>query len=132
MRYCTQFHSEIPCLYTQEMKNAAYSLFPGQIILVYGTNSSGQKMLAQRIIEGVAAPLPTSSPERLLELHHGSSYQGGMYHRSNVHTRQFIFRHLVFALRNLYSVILSLCVRESILLTHRICMTGRTRGCLKS
>lgn len=90
----------------QEMKEATYSLFPGQIILVYGTNSSGQKMLAQRIIEGVPAPLPTSSPERLLELHHGSNYQGGIQCYNYVQTRFLFSRNLVYGQSNLNSIFL--------------------------
>lgn len=59
----------------QEMPG--FSLFPGQIIMAYGTNSSGRRMLAQKIIEGVNAPLPSTSPGQLLEYHYGPAYQGG-------------------------------------------------------
>lgn len=54
-----------------------YSLFPGQVVCVQGINSGGRTMVAQRIIEGKALPLPTSKPESLLEMHYSRKYQGG-------------------------------------------------------
>ena len=59
----------------QEMPG--YSLFPGQIVLVQGTNSTGRRMLARKIIEGVMPTLPTTTPMKLLEYHHSTRYQGG-------------------------------------------------------
>jgi DNA polymerase alpha subunit B len=54
-----------------------FSVFPGQIVLVEGINSSGRKMIAKRIIEGSPKPHPMTLPSKLLEYHHTSRYQGG-------------------------------------------------------
>lgn len=55
----------------------SYALFPGQIVLVQGVNSTGRKMVAQRIVEGSPCPGAMSLPSKLLEYHHSSQYQGG-------------------------------------------------------
>jgi DNA polymerase alpha subunit B len=55
----------------------AYSLFPGQVVLVEGINSDGKKMVVKRIVEGFPLEHPKSTPERLLEFHHGEMFQGG-------------------------------------------------------
>lgn len=52
----------------------SYSLFPGQIVLVEGINSSGRRMTVKRIVDGCAAPMPSSSPEALLKYHHTEEF----------------------------------------------------------
>ena len=55
----------------------SFALFPGQVVLVQGVNSSGRKMTAKRIMEGVPRPKLTSSASQLLEYHHSEHYQRG-------------------------------------------------------
>lgn len=55
----------------------SYSLFPGQIVLVRGINSSGRQMAVKQLVEGVALPRLTSSAEQLLKYHYGKEYQNG-------------------------------------------------------
>eukprot|EP01038_Epipyxis_sp_PR26KG_P005777 gene5777-7975_t len=54
---------------------SSYSLFPGQIVLVEGINSSGRKMTARKIIEGQPCPNAMSSPSSLIDFHHSKKYQ---------------------------------------------------------
>ena len=55
----------------------SYSLFPGQILLVEGINSSGNKVVAKRIIDGCHKPKNTMTTKQIMEYHHSSSHQGG-------------------------------------------------------
>lgn len=55
----------------------AYALFPGQIVLVEGVNSTGRKMVAKRIVEGSVCAHPKSLPGELIKYHHSSKHQGG-------------------------------------------------------
>jgi DNA polymerase alpha subunit B len=59
-----------------DLTEVAYSVFPGQIVLVEGTNSTGKKLTAKRIVTGAQCPLPTSVPAKLLEYHHSKFFQG--------------------------------------------------------
>lgn len=54
-----------------------YSLFPGQIVLVEGLCGDGRTMVAKRIMEGCPLSPLQSTPQQLLEFHHGDSAQGG-------------------------------------------------------
>lgn len=54
-----------------------YSLFPGQIVLAEGINSGGRKMVVKRLVEGYPADQPKTVPQKLLEFHHSTLYQGG-------------------------------------------------------
>lgn len=56
---------------------APYSLFPGQVVLVYGINSGGYKLAVKRIISGVPLSTPKTSPQKLLEYHHSPYFQNG-------------------------------------------------------
>jgi DNA polymerase alpha subunit B len=58
-------------------KMQAFSLFPGQILLVEGVNSHGRSMVASRIVDGACSAPPKSNPKQLLEYHHSTSYQNG-------------------------------------------------------
>lgn len=58
-------------------KVGAYSLFPGQIVLVEGTDSSGKTMVVKRIVEGFHLETPKTPPDRLLEYHHSKVFQKG-------------------------------------------------------
>lgn len=55
----------------------SFSLFPGQIILVQGINSSGRKMTVQRIIDGAVPKSRLLSANKVQEMHTSKLYQGG-------------------------------------------------------
>lgn len=62
-----------------QLKNIdAYSLFPGQCVLVEGIASSARVLQAKKIIEGIPRPLSMTSPAKLLEYHHSPIYQNGI------------------------------------------------------
>ena len=63
---------------TLDIKNIpSFSLFPGQIVMVKGINSSGRCMVASEIIEGIPKPLPRTIPSKLLDYHQSPHLQGG-------------------------------------------------------
>eukprot|EP00581_Thalassiosira_minuscula_P019634 CAMPEP_0183723324 /NCGR_PEP_ID=MMETSP0737-20130205/14933_1 /TAXON_ID=385413 /ORGANISM="Thalassiosira miniscula, Strain CCMP1093" /LENGTH=749 /DNA_ID=CAMNT_0025953585 /DNA_START=59 /DNA_END=2308 /DNA_ORIENTATION=- len=55
----------------------SYSFFPGQIVAVEGINSSGRKLQASRLLEGVSPPVETLSRKEMLEYQYGSENQDG-------------------------------------------------------
>ncbi len=55
----------------------AYSFFPGQIVLVQGINSSGNKIVAKQVVDGCSKPKPSISSKQMIEYHHSALYQGG-------------------------------------------------------
>lgn len=55
----------------------SFALFPGQTVLVQGTDAIGGRMVVRGLVEGVPRPLPCTAPSRLLDYHHSPLYQGG-------------------------------------------------------
>jgi DNA polymerase alpha subunit B len=59
-----------------DLSEVSYSVFPGQVVLVEGLNSTGRSMTVKRIVTGASAPLPRSLPNKLLDYHYSKFYQG--------------------------------------------------------
>lgn len=55
----------------------SYSLFPGQIVLVQGVNSTGRKMSATRLVSTSPNKLPRSKPSEIMEFNHSEKGLGG-------------------------------------------------------
>jgi DNA polymerase alpha subunit B len=66
---------ELDLSHLKEQSNISYSLFPGQIVAVEGMNTSGRKLVANRICEG-AAHAPLKSPVKELLNYHYESQEG--------------------------------------------------------
>ncbi|CAM9929011.1 unnamed protein product, partial [Discosporangium mesarthrocarpum] len=55
----------------------SFSFFPGQIVAVRGINSSGGRMVARGIVDGVPRPLGRSLPAELIRWQHGPEFGAG-------------------------------------------------------
>ena len=59
-------------------KVETYSLFPGQLVLISGVNSTGREMLVKNIVYDTSPPQASSDPAAMLEFQHSQKYQGGV------------------------------------------------------
>lgn len=55
----------------------SYALFPGQIVMAEGVSANGRRLNVKQLIEGVPRPMPSTTPEQLLEFNYSSSHQNG-------------------------------------------------------
>jgi DNA polymerase alpha subunit B len=54
-----------------------YALFPGQVVVVEGMNSTGRRLVAKRIYSSLPQAPHVSTPQKLIDFQHGADCQGG-------------------------------------------------------